>query len=143
VEEAFRTLKHDLRLRPICHHWERRTEAHVLFAWIAYAMYWVLERTHRRRGGTLTCRRVLEVLHGIALGTIRLTTVQGMKLDLERISTPRPEEAELLQTLRMTLPRPKTRLDRVDLTLAEEQAIVIVSIVTILERAGNRLDRRR
>lgn len=121
VEEAFRTLKHDLHLRPICHHWERRTEAHVLFAWIAYAMYWVLERTHRRHGGTLTGRRVLEVLHGIALGTIRLTTVQGMKLDLERISTPRPEEAEVLQTLRMTLPRPKTRVDRVDLTLAEEQ----------------------
>jgi hypothetical protein len=123
VEEAFRTLKHDLKLRPLCHHREDRTEAHVLFAWIAYAMYWVLERTHRRHGGTLTGRRVLEVLHGITLGTITLTTVQGLKLELERISTPRPEEATVLHTLRLTLPRPKTRLERVDLTLAEDLAL--------------------
>ena len=121
VEEAFRTLKHDLHLRPICHHWERRTEAHILFAWIAYAMYWVLERTHRRHGGTLSGRRVLELLHGITLGTISLTTVQGLKLELERISTPRPEEAAVLHSLRITLPRPKTRLERVELTLAEER----------------------
>lgn len=121
VEEAFRTLKQDLRLRPLCHHREDRTEAHVLFAWIAYAMYWVLERTHRRHGGTLTGRRVLELLHGITLGTINLTTVQGLKLELERISIPRPEEAAVLHSLRITLPRPKTRLDRVDLTLAEDR----------------------
>lgn len=66
VEEAFRTLKQDLHLRPICHHWEHRTEAHVLFAWTAYALYWVLERTHRRplpaglfagaKARTLSCR---------------------------------------------------------------------------------------
>lgn len=121
VEEAFRTLKQDLRLRPLCHHREDRTEAHVLFAWIAYAMYWVLERTHRRHGGTLTGRRVLEVLHEITLGTIGLTTVQGLKLELERISTPRPEEAAVLHSLRIMLPRPKTRLDRVDLTLPEDR----------------------
>jgi hypothetical protein len=37
-------------LRPICHHLEERAEAHVLFCWIAYSMYWVLERTHHQRG---------------------------------------------------------------------------------------------
>lgn len=120
VEEAFRTLKHDLLLRPICHHREDRTEAHVLFSWIAYALYWMLERTHRRYGGTLTGRRVLEVLHGIELGTICLQTVEGLKLDLERVSTPRTEEAEVLHSLRMTLPRPQTRLDRVDLVLSDQ-----------------------
>jgi hypothetical protein len=121
VEDAFRTLKHDLKLRPICHHGEHRMEAHILFAWIAYAMYWVLERTHRQHGGTLTGRRVLEVLHGVTLGTIGLTTVQGLKLELERISTPRPEEAAVLHSLRVRLPRPKTRLDRVDLSLPADR----------------------
>ena len=121
VEDAFRTLKHDLKLRPICHHGEHRMEAHILFAWLAYALYWVLERTHRQHGGTLTGRRVLEVLHGVTLGTIGLTTVQGLKLELERISTPRPEEAAVLHSLRIALPRPKTRLDRVDLTLPAER----------------------
>ena len=119
VENAFRTLKHDLRLRPICHHLPERAEAHVLFCWMAYAMYWMLERTHRQHGGRLTGRRLLEVLRGVQLGTICLHTVQGMKLELERISVPRPEEAEVLRSLGIALPRPQQRLERVDLRLAE------------------------
>ena len=120
VENAFRTLKHDLALRPVCHHLEERAEAHVLFCWIAYAMYWVLERTHRQRGGSLSGRRVLEVLRGIQMGTICLRKADGMKLELERVSTPRPEEALVLHSLNVALPRPRVRLDRLDLTLPEE-----------------------
>ena len=120
VENAFRTLKHDLALRPVCHHLEERAEAHVLFCWIAYAMYWMLERTHHRRGGSLSGRRVLEVLRGIQLGTICLRRVDGMKLELERVSTPRPEEALVLHTLNVALPRPHVRLGCLDLTLPEE-----------------------
>jgi hypothetical protein len=120
VENAFRTLKHDLALRPVCHHLEERTEAHVLFCWIAYAMYWVLERTHRQRGGSLSGRRVLEVLRGIQMGTICLRKADGRKLELERVSIPRSEEALVLHSLNVALPRPRVRLDRLDLTLPEE-----------------------
>ena len=120
VENAFRTLKHDLALRPVCHHLEERAEAHVLFSWIAYAMYWMLERTHQQRGGLLSGRRVLEVLRGIQMGTICLRRADGMKLELERVSTPRSEEAVILQSLKVALPRPRLRLDRLDLTLPEE-----------------------
>jgi transposase len=120
VENAFRTLKHDLALRPVCHHLEERAEAHVLFCWIAYAMYWSLERTHRQRGGSLSGRRVLEVLRGIQMGTICLHKADGMKLELQRVSTPRLEEALVLQSLNVALPRPRVRLDRLDLTLPEE-----------------------
>jgi len=120
VENAFRTLKHDLALRPVCHHLEERAEAHVLFCWIAYAMYWVLERTHHQRGGSLSGRRVLEVLRGIQMGTICLRKADGMKLELERVSTPRSEEAMVLHSLNIALPRPRVHLDRLDLTLPEE-----------------------
>jgi transposase len=120
VENAFRTLKQDLALRPVCHHLEERAEAHVLFSWIAYAMYWALERTHRQGGGSLSGRRVLEVLRGIEMGTICLRKAEGMKLELERVSTPRPEEALVLQSLHVALPRPRVRLNRLDLTLPEE-----------------------
>jgi hypothetical protein len=57
------------------------------------------------------------------LGTICLHTAQGMKLELERISLPRPEEAEVLHSLRMVLPRPRQRLERVDLALVEEPGL--------------------
>jgi hypothetical protein len=107
-------------LRPLSHHLEERTEAHGLFCWIAYAMYWALERTHRQRGGSLSGRRALEVLRGIQVGTICLRKADGMKLELERVSTPRPEEALVLQSLNVALPRPRVRLDRLDLTLPEE-----------------------
>jgi transposase len=120
VENAFRTLKQDLALRPVCHHLEERAEAHVLFCWIAYAMYWALERTHRQRGGSLSGRRVLEVLRGIQMGTICLRKADGMKLELERVSTPRSEEALVLQSLHVALPRPRVRLGRLDLTLPED-----------------------
>jgi transposase len=120
VENAFRTLKHDLALRPVCHHLEERAEAHVLFCWIAYAMYWILERTHHQGGGSLSGRRVLEVLHGIQMGTICLRRADGMKLELERVSTPRSEEAVVLHSLHVALPRPRVRLHRLDLTLPEE-----------------------
>ena len=120
VENAFRTLKHDLALRPVCHHLEERAEAHVLFSWIAYALYWMLERTHQQRGGSLSGRRVLEVLRGIQMGTICLRRADGLKLELERVSTPRSEEAVVLHSLNVALPRPRVRLDRLDLTLAEE-----------------------
>lgn len=123
VENAFRTLKHDLALRPVCHHLEERAEAHVLLCWIAYAMYWMLERTHHQRGGSLSGRRVLEVLRGIQMGTICLRKADGMKLELERISTPRPEEALVLHSLNVALPRPRVRLDRLDLTLPEERTL--------------------
>lgn len=123
VENAFRTLKHDLALRPVCHHLEERAEAHVLFCWIAYAMYWMLERTHQQRGGSLSGRRVLEVLRGIQMGTICLRKADGMKLELERVSTPRSEEALVLHSLDIALPRPRVGLDRLDLSLSEEVSL--------------------
>jgi len=123
VENAFRTLKHDLALRPVCHHLEDRAEAHVLLCWIAYAMYWMLGRTHHQRGGSLSGRRVLEVLRGIQMGTICLRKAHGMKLELERVRTPRSEEALVLHSLNVALPRPHLRLDRLDLTLPEERTL--------------------
>jgi hypothetical protein len=43
-----------------------------------------------------------------------------MKLELDRVSTPRPEEALVLHSLNVALPRPRVHLNRLDLTLTEE-----------------------
>lgn len=116
IENTFRTLKHDLNLRPIFHQKEERVEAHLFFSFLAYALMWTLERGHRARGGQLSGRRLLEVLHEIKLGTIGMITSQGQPLTLERISIPSREQAEILATLHITLPRPYTRLEPVSLT---------------------------
>lgn len=44
IEKAFRISKTDLRIRPMYHRRRRRIEAHVLVAFVAYAIYKELER---------------------------------------------------------------------------------------------------
>src|SRR3990172_2863681 len=105
VENVFRTLKHDLDIRPVFHRKERRVEAHVLFSFLAYCMMWTLEHLHRRRGGTLTGRRLLEYLHQIKMGTIVMVTKAGLRLNLERVFDLTSEQQEVLATLGIELPR--------------------------------------
>lgn len=44
VEEAFKNLKGDLEIRPIFHHSERRVEAHIFVAFLAYCLQITLTR---------------------------------------------------------------------------------------------------
>ena len=111
VESTFRSLKQELRLRPVFHQKGSRVEAHILLSYIAYVMLWCIEHTHRSHGGALTGRRVLDVLSGIELATITLRAGDGRKIALERISSPRTEEAQVLDTLGIRLPR-KPRADK-------------------------------
>jgi transposase len=105
VESTFRSLKQELRLRPVFHQKGGRVEAHILLSYVAYVLLWCIEHTHRSHGGTLTGRRVLDVLSGIELATITLRAGDGRKIALERISSPRTEEAQVLDTLGIRLPR--------------------------------------
>lgn len=105
IENTFRTLKHDLNLRPIFHHKEDRAEAHLFVSFLAYAMLWTLEREHRRRGGKLTGRRLLEVLHEIQLATVTMSTADGQPLELQRIGSLTKEQQEILATLNIQLPK--------------------------------------
>ena len=54
VEEAFKNLKGDLAIRPIFHQEERRVEAHIFIAFLAYCLQITLQR--RLTFGTWTDR---------------------------------------------------------------------------------------
>lgn len=119
VESVFRALKHDLRIRPIFHQKGERVEGHMFFSFLAYVLYWMLEREHRLRGGKRTGRMLLQLLSQIQLGTIRLKTKGGQSLRLKRVSAPSRELAEILRSLDLRLPRTGTsptqlRLSRPD-----------------------------
>ena len=60
VEAAFKTLKDDLALRPIHHQLERRIEAHIFVAFLAYGLHVTLRARLRPLAGGLTPRAVLE-----------------------------------------------------------------------------------
>lgn len=105
VETAFRVMKFDLALRPIFHHKEIRSDAHILLTYIAYVMYWTLEYKHRSRGGELTGRRLLEILHEIELATITLKSIEGLRLAFRKVSALTQEQREVLATLGINLPK--------------------------------------
>ena len=66
VEEAFRTFKGDLGLRPIYHHKAQRIEAHLFVAFLAYCLSITLRQRLKALAGGLMPRVVLEKLAGLA-----------------------------------------------------------------------------
>jgi hypothetical protein len=61
VEKAFRISKTDLRIRPMYHYRRRRIEAHVLIAFVAYAIYKELERRLTKGQLSISPQRAIEL----------------------------------------------------------------------------------
>ncbi len=69
VEEAFRTLKQTLELRPVYHRLSRRIQAHVLLCWLALLLIRVIEtRVEERLGQRYTWPRLRDELSRMHLG---------------------------------------------------------------------------
>jgi len=104
VEEAFKTLKGDLAIRPIHHQKEQRVEAHIFVAFIAYALHVTLRRRLRDLAPGLTPRSVLEKFRAVQMIDVHLPTTDGRKVILSRYTQPEPDLRMLLRQLRMSLP---------------------------------------
>lgn len=63
IEKAFRVSKTDLRVRPIHHYKQRRIEAHICIAFVAYAVYKELEYVLERHGAPFSAQRAAELTH--------------------------------------------------------------------------------
>jgi hypothetical protein len=104
VEEAFRSLKGDLALRPIHHQKEDRIEAHIFLAFMAYAMHVTLRRRLHDLAPGLTPRSVLEKFTAVQMIDVLLPTTDERTIILSRHTEPEPELQVLLDQLRLTLP---------------------------------------
>ena len=112
VEEAFRTLKGDLALRPIWHQMQHRIEAHIFVAFLAYALHVTLRHRLKGLAPGLTSRAFLEKLRAIPMVDVHLPTTDGREIVLPRYTQPDPEVALLLDRLNLTLPpQPPPRLN--------------------------------
>jgi transposase len=111
VEEAFRTLKGELGLRPIFHHKAPRIEAHLFVAFLAYCLSITLRQKLRKLAGGLMPRVVFEKLAGLQLLDVSVPTTDGRELILVRRTEPEQDVALLLARLELTLPaQPPPRL---------------------------------
>ena len=104
VEEAFKTLKGDLGIRPIHHQKEKRIEAHIFVAFLAYALHVTLRRRLRDLAPGLTPRSVLEKFGSLQMIDVHLPTTDGRKIIMSRYTQPEPELQILLKQLRLSLP---------------------------------------
>jgi len=111
VEEAFKTLKGDLAIRPIHHQKEKRIEAHIFVAFLAYALHVTLHQRLRHLAPGLTPRAVLEKFGSLQMIDLHLPTTDGRKVIMSRYTQPEPELQMLLKQLRLPLPnQPRPRV---------------------------------
>ena len=104
IEEAFKSLKGDLGVRPIFHQKDHRIEAHIFIAFMAYCLHVTLGRRLHALAPGLTPRAVLEKFASISLLDVHLPTTDNRTLMLTRHTQPDRETQLLLGKLKLTLP---------------------------------------
>jgi len=119
VEAAFKTLKGDLAIRPIFHQEEKRIEAHIFVAFLAYCLHVTLGRQLKALAPGLTPRAVLEKFAAVQMIDVYVPTTDGRELSLTRYTQPEPELKLLLQKLKLTLPaQPPPRITAAEAAVA-------------------------
>jgi transposase len=107
VEDAFRTAKHDLGMRPVYHQKKERTQAHILVCFLSLAMWRTLQQWMKSSGLGTAPRKLLEEMREIKSIDVLLPT-RDKQIRLRVVSTAPKELKVLLQKMRVLLPnRPK------------------------------------
>ena len=113
AEAAFRTMKSEIKVRPIWHQLGHRVEAHIMVAFLGYAMHVCLKKLAAKKAPSLTSWQVLQHLRKIVLVDVEFDTADGRAITLPRITIPEKEQAALLLQLGWTLPeQPPPRIRR-------------------------------
>jgi hypothetical protein len=115
IEAAFKTLKSELGLRPIYHQVEKRVEAHLFVAFLAYTLSVTLKQRLAALAPGLTPRAVLEKLGTIQMLDVCLPTTDGRWLVMPRYTQPEPDQSLMLHRLNWSLPsQPPPRIKAQD-----------------------------
>jgi transposase len=104
VEAAFRTLKSELAIRPLFHQLEKRVKAHVLVAFLGYALLVTLKHLLKRGGSQYSPAKALKRLSELYSVDIVLPTIEGREIWLRRITKLDDEQQKILHQLRLQLP---------------------------------------
>ncbi len=115
AEASFRALKSELSIRPLFHQLESRVKAHVMVAFLGYAL-WVTLKHRLQAKPTVTPNEAdnskafyspmtaLSVLSTLQSADIVLPTTDGHEIRLRRITEPTAEQKQLLDRLGISLP---------------------------------------
>jgi transposase len=123
AEASFRALKSELSIRPLFHQKEPRVKAHVMVAFLGYALWVTLKHLLKRRAPIepkpsvsgvdndqpFSPMKALSLLSALQSADIILPTTDGREIRLRRITEPTAEQKSLLHQLGLILP---DRLER-------------------------------
>jgi len=104
VEAVFRTGKSDLKIRPIWHQLEHRVQGHILFSFLAYALWKTLQIWMERSGLGRGVRTVIEEFARLKANDVILKTSAGREIKLCCITQPDPAQRALLDRMGLTIP---------------------------------------
>jgi hypothetical protein len=97
-------LKHDLAVRRIYHQTDAHIEAHIFVVFLAYCLQVTLKQRLKGLAAELTPRAVLEKMAAIQMVDVHLPTTDGRTVVLARYTEPEPDQAILLQQMKLQLP---------------------------------------
>jgi len=118
AEASFRALKSELSIRPLFHQLEPRVKAHVMVAFLGYALWVTLKHLLKRRvtiapqpsisGVTnaqpFSAMKAFSLLSSLQSADIVLPTTDGREIRLRRITEPTAQQKAFLQQLGLALP---------------------------------------
>src|SRR3984885_7620098 len=118
AEASFRALKSELSIRPLFHQLEPRVKAHVMVAFLGYALWVTLKQLLKRRPAVvpkpsasgventqpMTPMKAIALLSTLQSADIVLPTTDGREIRLRRITEPTAEQKSLLRQLGISLP---------------------------------------
>jgi transposase len=119
AEASFRALKSELSIRPLFHQLEPRVKAHIMVAFLGYALWVTLKHLLKRRPAVvpqastsgvnnaqpLSTMKALALLSTLQSADIVLPTTDGREIRLRRVTEPTAEQKSLLQQLDLSLPK--------------------------------------
>jgi transposase len=99
AENAFRDMKSPLAERPIFHHTEQRTEAHIFLCVLAYHLLIAIEKTLLDQAIHTSWPTVRDILSSHHVCTVVLPTNDGSALRIRKAATPEPDVHDLYRHL--------------------------------------------
>lgn len=105
AEAAFRALKSELSIRPIHHQLEKRVKAHVMVAFLGYALWVTLKHLLIRKQLDMSPGKALSLLSTLQSADIILPTTDGREIRLRRVTEPTAQQKALLAGLGLELPK--------------------------------------
>ena len=110
TEASFRVLKSELSIRPLFHQKEPRVKAHVMVAFLGYALWVTLKHLLERRAPMvpkpsasgvddaqpLSLMKALSLLSTLQSADMVLPTTDGHEIRLRRVTEPTAEQKSLL-----------------------------------------------